>query len=134
MKLADFTPSSLAIFSAVVSEIVGKSILNRLPASAVSLELLLLELDVALFCASLITFCMLTESDTVAPADFLALSIETLAALLIINPESTKIKIAEKATIKSIVRPILALVKSHARLIKSIFSSFLSLLLIDSFL
>ena len=121
MKLADFTPSSLAIFSAVVSEIVGKSILNRL-------------LDVALFCASLITFCMLTESDTVAPADFLALSIETLAALLIINPESTKIKIAEKATIKSIVRPILALVKSHARLIKSIFSSFLSLLLIDSFL
>ncbi|EQC89983.1 hypothetical protein LLT7_04110 [Lactococcus cremoris subsp. cremoris TIFN7] len=46
---------------------------------------------------------------------------------MIINPERTKIKIAEKATINNIVRPILALVKRQARLIKSIFSSFLSL-------
>ena len=62
----------------------------------------------------------LTDSVTVAPACFLAFFTAESAAFLMVKPARTKIKIALVTRISSPVRPFLAFVASHARLIKFI--------------
>ncbi len=118
-KTYDFTLSSAAIFSASLT-LTGVEVNSRRSL----VESVEDESDV------LVSFwpppniaSRLAASVTVAPKLFCAFSVAFSAALLIVSPAKTKIKIAEKTAHNNNVRPFLAHKLKSPRLIKFIASS-----------